>query len=105
MKAWLSGLGISVKVAVLAFLGVMAVMAAKRQKNMADKWKDKAIDIELGNVTKGTMTAAAANTQAKKHQAKAVEIKKKAKAKVKAKGGADERIDKDISDILNQFRS
>jgi len=102
---WLKGLGISVKVAVVAFLGVMAVMAAKRQKGIADKWKDKAVDIELGNVVKGTMTAKAANSQAKLHQARAVEIKKKAKARVKARGGKDERIDKDVSDILAQFRT
>jgi len=105
MKTWLSGLGISLKVAVVAFLGVMAVMAAKRQKTIADSWKDKAVDIELGNVKQGTMSAAAASTQAKFHQAKAKEIKAKAKARVKERGGKDERIDKDISDVLAQFRT
>jgi len=105
MTAWLKGLGISVKVAVIAFLGVMAVMAAKRHKTTANKWHDKAVDIELDNVKAGTMTATAANTQAKKHDAIAHDIKAKAVARVKAKGGKDERIDEDISDILDQFRT
>jgi len=98
---WLKGLGISAKVALLAFLGVMAVMAAKRQKGIADKWKDKAVDIELGNVKKGTLTAKAASTQAKLHDNKAKAIKEKAEARVKQMGGQDE----EVSDILDAFRN
>ena len=97
---WLKGLGISVKIAALAFLAVLAVMAAKRQKATADKWKDKAVDIELGNVVKGVETAAAASMQAKLHDAKANEIKSKAEAKIKAIGDKDD----EISDILDRFR-
>jgi hypothetical protein len=99
--SWLRGLGVSAKVAALAFLAVLAVMAAKRQKDQADKWKDKAIDIEQGNVIKGTMTAQAASTQAKLHDNKAKEIKVKAEARVTQMGGADEEVDS----ILDQFRS
>lgn len=97
---WLKGLGISLKVAVLAFLAVLAVMAAKRQKGLAEKWHDKAVDVELGKVKSGTMTAKAASGQAKLHDAKANEIKKKAEARVAQMGDKDE----DISDILDQFR-
>jgi hypothetical protein len=102
---WLKGLGISVKVAVLAFLAALAVMAAKRQKANAEKWHDKAVDIELGKVDAGTMTAKAASTQAKLHENRAKAIKDKAIARAKERGGKDERIDEDISDILDQFRN
>ena len=98
---WLKGLGISVKVAALAFLAVLAVMAAKRQKASAKKWRDKALDIELGNIVKGTQTAAAASTQAKLHDNRGHEIAEKARARFKYMGGQDE----DIASILDQFRS
>lgn len=98
---WLKGLGISVKVAVTALLMAMAVMAAKRHKAEANKWKITAIDIKQGNVDKGTMTAKAANSQAKIHSAKAKDIKKKAEARAKQMGGQDE----EISSILDQFKS
>ena len=96
---WLKGLGVSIKVAVLAALAVMAVMAAKRQKEQADKWKDKATDIALGNVIKGTTTAKAANSQAKLHDAKAKEIKKKAEDRITQIGEKDE----DVKDILARW--
>ncbi len=96
---WLRGLGISAKVAALAFLAVLAVMAAKRQKMTADKWKDKAVDIELGNVVKGVETAKAASIQAKLHDAKADEIKKKAEARITQMAGKDE----DVKDILKRW--
>ena len=97
---WLKGLGISVKVAALAFLAALAVMAAKRQKASAEKWHDKAVDIELEKVTAGTTTAAAASTQAKLHDAKADEIKKKAEVRIGQMGDNDD----EISDILDRFR-
>ncbi len=98
---WLKGLGISAKVAALAFLAVLAVMKVKREKAIADKWKDKAIDIELGNVVKGVETAKAASNQAKLHDAKADEIKKKAEARITQMGGQDE----DVKDILARWGS
>ena len=64
---WLKGLGISVKVAIGALLMALAVMAAKRHKDNADKWRNKAVNIENGFVVKGIETVAAANTQAKIH--------------------------------------
>jgi len=99
--SWLKGLGISVKVAVGALLMALAVMAAKRHKDQADKWRNNAVEIENGYVVKGIATAAAANTQAKIHDEKAKQIKVKAEAHAKNMGGKDE----DISSILDQFRA
>lgn len=99
--SWFKDLGISAKVAGLAFLAALAVMAAKRQKGVADKWKDKATDIALGNVIKGTTTAKAANSQAKLHDARAKEIKKKAEAKIDKIGEQDE----DVKDLIARWGS
>ena len=96
---WLKGLGISIKVAALAFLAVLAVMAAKRHKDNARKWKLTALDVKNKDVETGTMTAKAANSQAKLHNAKAKEIKKKAEARITQMGEKDE----DVSDILARW--
>lgn len=98
---FLKGLGVSVKVAALAFLAVLAVMAAKRHKDTARKWQLTALDVKNEDVETGTMTAKAANSQAKLHNAKAKEIKKKAQERVESMGGADE----DVKTILSQFRA
>ncbi len=98
---WLKDLGISVKVAVVAFLMALTVMAYQREKGKVKKWQQTAIDVEDKNVNTGTMTAKAANSQAKLADNRAKEIKKKAKAHVKNMGGQDE----DVKTILNQFRS
>ena len=79
---WIKGLSSAVWTGILMFLAAMALAAAKRQKDIADQWKDKAIDIELGNVVKGTQTAQAASSQAKIYDARAKQIKKKAKARI-----------------------
>ncbi len=96
---WLKGLGISVKVAVTALLMAMAVMAAKRHKDTADKWRNKAVNIENGFVVKGIDTANAANTQAKLHDTKAKEIKAKAESRITQMGDKDE----DVADILSRW--
>lgn len=98
---WLRGLGISLKVAVIAFLAVLAVMAAKRQRASAGKWRDKAVDMQRRNVKDGTETAVAASTQAMFHDEKARQIKQKAVDRVAQMGGQDE----DVSSILDQFRN
>lgn len=98
---WLKGLGISVKVAITALLMAMAVMAAKRHKDNADKWRNAAVEIENGYVIKGIDTASAANSQAMLHDDKATQIKEKAEARAKQMGGQDE----DVSSILDQFRA
>ena len=78
---WIKGLSSAVWIGILGFLAAMALAAAKRQKDIADQWKDKAIDIELGNVVKGTQTAQAASSQAKIYDARAKQIKAKAEAR------------------------
>ena len=98
---WLKGLGISAKVAVGAFLMALTVMAYQREKGKVKKWQQTAIDVEDKNVETGTTTAKAANTQAKLHDNKAKDIKKKAKAQAKQMGGHDE----DVSSVLDQFRN
>ena len=79
---WIKSLGSAVWIGILGFLAAMALAAAKRQKNIADQWKDRALDIELGNVVKGTETAQAASSQAKIYDARAKQIKKKAEARI-----------------------
>ena len=76
---WIKGLGSSLWVGILAVGAAMAAFAAMRHKQTADKWRDKAVDIETGNVVKGVETAKAANTQAKLHDNKAKALEKKAK--------------------------
>ena len=96
---WLKGLGSSVWIGILGFLAAMAVMAAKRQKDAANKWHDQATDIALGNVTKGTTTAAAASTQAKLREARAHDIRKKVVKRIDSMGDQDE----DVKDILARW--
>jgi len=87
---WIKGLGKSVWIAIGIFFAAMAVAAAQRQKGVANKWKDKAVDIETGNVVKGVETAKAALTEAKKHDAKARDLQKKAKGIMDRTGKKDE---------------
>lgn len=96
---WLKGLGISVKVAVTALLMAMAVMAAKRHKDNADKWRNTAVEIENGYVVKGIETAAAASSQAKLHDERATAIKEKAEACITQMADKDE----DVADILDRW--
>ena len=96
---WLKGFGISVKVAIGALLMAMAVMAAKRHKDTADKWRNNAVEIENGFVIKGIETASAANTQAKIHDEKAKQIKAKAEARITQMGDKHE----DVADILSRW--
>ena len=98
---WIKGLSSAVWIGILGFLAAMALVAAKRQKDIADQWKDKAIDIELGNVVKGTQTAQAASSQAQIYDARARQIKAKAKARIDAMGGQNE----DIKVLLDRWRS
>ena len=96
---WLKGLSVSLKVAIGALLMAMAVMAAKRAKDTADKWRNNAIEIENGYVIKGVETAAAANTQAMIHDEKAKRIKEKAEAHITEMASKD----KDVKDILARW--
>ena len=98
--SWLKGLGKSLWIAIGIFLAAMAVMAAKRQKSVADNWKGKAVAIEEGNVVKGIDTAEAALSQAKKFDAKADELQAKA---VKAMDRAG-RKDESTADLLSRWK-
>lgn len=90
MLDWLKGLGKSVWIAIGIFFAAMTVAKAVREKSIADKWKDVAVDIETGNVVKGVETAKAAMAQAKLHDSKARELQKKAKAIMDKAGKKDE---------------
>jgi len=79
--SWLKAAWAPVAALGLAALAILAVMSAARQRATAERWRDKAVSIEEGNVSRGTLTAAAANTQAKLHDNKAKERNDKAKAR------------------------
>lgn len=81
-----------------AIVAALAIFAAARHKAMAKQWQETAVGIEEGNVSRGTLTAEAASTKAKLHDAKADEIKAKAEAKV---GKRDEAT----ADILKRWGS
>ena len=85
---WFKAAWAPVAAAGLAVLAILAVMAAARQKAIAESWRDKSVSIEEGNVVKGIETAEAANTQAALHDARADERNKTAeirRAKIREK--------------------
>lgn len=98
---WLKSTGAAISVAFLALLAMFAVASARRQKSSAEKWQQKSVDIESGALLDDLVTAEAASSQAKLHEAKAEAIKKKAEARIDAIGKKDE----DVADILNRWRS
>ena len=65
--------------AVVAFF---AIWAASKQKALAHKWQDKAVEIETGAIIRGVASAEAASEKAKVHSDRADEIKGKAEKKV-----------------------
>ena len=96
---WLRGLSVSLKVAIGALLMALAVMAVKRHKDTAAKWRNKAVNIEQGYVVKGIKTASAANSQAKIHDEKANRIKAKAEAHITKMGDKHE----DVKDLIAKW--
>lgn len=98
---WLKTTVSAISAALLAALAIFAVANARRQASTAKKWQAKAVDIEEGNVNKGTLTAEAASTKAKLHDAKAEELKTKAEARITKIGKTDE----DIATLLDRWRS
>ena len=97
---WLKTTWGTVSAFFLFALALFAAASAARQKAVADQWKDKAVDIELGNVVKGVDTAKAASAQAKLHEAKAKE--KKAIAEARISKIAENRDE--VADILDRWR-
>ena len=98
--SWLKAAWAPLAVAGLAVLAFMAAMSAARHKAVAQRWRDKAMTIEGGNVVRGVETAEAANTQAKLHDAKADERNEKATARITQIGAKNE----EITDILDGWR-
>lgn len=96
---WFKTTGSAISAALLAALAVFAVASAKRQTTTARKWQEKANDIESGKVKEATLTAEAASTKAKLHDARAKELKAKAEQRITQIGGKDE----EISDILDRW--
>ncbi len=94
---WLKGLGISVKVAALAFLAALAVMAAKYQKDRADKWVKRSEDEKEADVQAGTRKAQQSLTQAKLHENKAAKAKEAATKSIDAIGRSDETLAEIVS--------
>lgn len=97
--SWLKTTWAAVSTALLAALAVFAVANARSHKKKAEKWQGKAEAIEQGNVVRGVQTAEQASTQAKLHEARAAEVKKKAEARLDAIGEKDE----DVADILARW--
>jgi hypothetical protein len=97
---WLKAAWAPIAAAGLAALAILAAMSAAKHKATAQKWRDKAVDIEEGNVSRGTLTAKAANSQAKLHDNKAKERNTAAKARITQIGAKNEPI----ADVLNNWR-
>lgn len=97
---WLKAAWQPIVAAGLVALAILAAMSAARHKATAEKWRDKAVDIEEGNVVKGIETAEAANTQAKLHDQKAERRNEFAAKRITQIGAKNEPI----SDILDNWR-
>ena len=98
--SWLKAVWAPIAAAGLAALAILAAMSAVRQKATAQRWRDKAESIEEGNVSRGTLTAEAANTQAALHDARADERNQKASDRITQIGAKNEPI----ADILDNWR-
>ena len=96
---WIKERWAAIVVAFGVFLGVLAMMAASREKKVARQWQERAVSIEEGTVTESLETANAANTQAKLHEGRAKERAKKAEARLNQAGDADE----EVADILDRW--
>ena len=81
MIKWIKSLWAPVAAVGLAVLAVLATMSAVRQKGHANKWRQIAVDVEEGNVSRGTLTAEAANKQAALHDIRAEKRNESAEAR------------------------
>lgn len=100
MLNWLKAAWTPIAAAGLAALAILAAMSAARHKTTAQKWRDKAVAIEEGNVVKGVETAAAASTQAALHDNKAKKRNTAAEVRITQIGKKNDSI----ADILDNFR-
>ena len=98
---WLKGIGGSILAAVAMFLAAMAVASAVRQKGLADKWGQIAVDEKEKNVSDSVNKAKAALSQAKLANSRATEKKEAARRKLDAIA----KKDPELSAVLSGWRS
>ena len=97
---WFKAAWAPIAAAGLAALAILAAMSAARHKATAQKWRDKAVAIEEGNVVKGVETAAAASTQAALHDNKA----KDRNAAAEARRSQIREKNEPIANVLDNWR-
>jgi len=97
---WLGTLGSGLAVALLALLAFLAAAKATRERASAKKWKDRAITEAEANVETGVADAKASLSQAKLHDARAIEADDKTKARLDQMGKRDESM----ADIVDGWR-
>ena len=90
---WLKAAWAPLAAAGLAALAILAAMSAARHKSNADKWAQKALDIEQGNIVKGVETAEEANEKAALHDRRAQERKSVAETRITQIAGKNESIE------------
>lgn len=100
MLTWIKSLGSGLIVAVLGLLAFMAAAKMSRHKATAKEWKDRAVAEAESDVQEDVDKAKASLSQAKLHDARAKEAKKKTKARLDAIGKRDENM----ADIVSSWR-
>lgn len=98
---WLKANWTSFLVAIGMFFAAMAVAKAGREKASANKWKERAVADAEADVEENIVSAKAALSQAKLHDAKAREAKEKARKRLDKIGERDE----DMATIVSGWRS
>jgi len=98
---WLKGAGGAILAAIGFFFAAMAVSNARRQKDSADKWKERAVADAESDVYDNITSAKAALSQAKLHDAKAREAAEKARVRLDNIGKRDD----DMASIVSGWRS
>ena len=98
--SWLKSVWAPIAAIGLAALAIFAAIRAANSKAVAEKWRDKAVQIEEGNVVKGIETAEAASSQAAVHDNIAEERAKIASERITKIGEKNEAI----ADILDNWR-
>lgn len=101
MIAWLRRFASSIAIGVLAFLAYRAAQQVSGHKQSADRWKQVAVDAEESDIAESLVSAKAAMTQAKKHEAEADRIKQKAEERIAKVATSDDTI----SDIVDRWRA
>lgn len=97
---WLKSAWSPVVAAVLAILAIIGAMSAARHKARADKWRNRSVSIELGNVIRGVENAEEASLNARIHDNIADDRNKKAAARIIKIAENNESI----VDILDRWR-